>query len=151
MIVSSMEEMSMKVESGEIKFPVDVSTSKDGIGKWSMSRLWFAWMNSVAKWMSAQGVTMPLAVRASGELYGRRPFNADDAHELFSMQLLGCDADGTRLSWAKSPHDGMRVATKGERLHAMLRMEVWATDRGIVLLNPRDSEYRKLTQEMDNG
>lgn len=92
---------------------------------------------------------MPLAVRASGELYGQRPFNADDAHELFTMQLLGCDADGTRLSWAKSPHDGMRVATKGERIHAMQRMEAWATERGIVLLNPRDSEYRQLIEQQD--
>lgn len=126
-----------------------VSVSSGTTGKWGMSRLWRSWCASVAKWMSAQGVTMPLAVRASGELYGRRPFNADDAHELFTMQLLGCDADGTRLSWAKSPHDGMRVATKGERLHAMRRMEAWATERGIVLLNPRDSEYRQLIEQED--
>lgn len=127
-----------------------VSVSSGATGKWGCARLWRAWMNSVAKWMSsAQGVTMPLAVRASGELYGRRPFNADDAHELFSMQLLGCDADGNRLSWAKSSHDGMRVATKGERLHAMRRMEAWATERGVILFNPRDSEYRQLIEQQD--
>lgn len=126
-----------------------VSVSSGTTGKWGMSRMWRAWMNSVAKWMASQGVTMPLAVKASGEPYGVRQFNADDAHELFSMQLLGCDADGTRLSWAKSPHDGMRVATKGERLHAMRRMEAWATERGIVLFNPRDSEYRQLIDRQD--
>ena len=64
-----------------------VSVSSGTTGKWGMSRLWRSWMNSVAKWMASQGVTMPLAVKASGELYGARPFNADDAHELFSMQL----------------------------------------------------------------
>lgn len=43
----------------------------------------------------------------------------------------------------------MRVATKGERLHAMRLMEAWATERGIVLLNPRDSEYRQLIEQQD--
>lgn len=126
-----------------------VSVSSGTTGKWGMSRLWFAWMNSVAKWMASQGVTMPLAVKASGELYGVREFNKDDAHELFTKYCLGCDADGARLSWAKSPHDGMRVATKGERLHAMRRMEAWATERGIVLFNPRDSEYRQMIEQQD--
>lgn len=45
--------------------------------------------------------------------------------------------------------NGMRVATKGERLHAMRRMEAWATERVIVLLNPRGSEYRQLIEQQD--
>ena len=29
------------------------------------------------------------------------------------------------------------------------RMEAWATERGIVLFNPRDSEYRQLIEQQD--
>ena len=143
------EAMSLIQDEIERSHVAMVSVSSGTTGKWGLSRLWYAWMNSVAKWMASQGVTMPLAVKASGEVYGKRPFNADDAHQLFTMQLLGCDANGVRLSWAKSPHDGMRVATKGERIHAMQRMEAWATERGIQLMNPRDSEYRQLVDKMD--
>jgi len=126
-----------------------VSTQDAGTGKWGMARLWRAWMSSTAKWMAGNGATMPLCLRKSGENYGTRPFNANDAHELFTSQWLMVDKEGARLSWAKDPHDGMRTATKGERFICMVRHEQWATERGIMLFKPRDSEYSEL-ENSDN-
>ena len=99
--------------------------------------------------MAANGATMPLCISANGQNYGSRPFNADDAHELFTARWLGVDADGNRLSWSKQGREGMRAATKGERFLAMQQHEDWATERGIILLNPRDSEYRQLEREQN--
>jgi hypothetical protein len=113
--------------------------------KWGMSRLWRAWMASTAKWMADNGARMPLVLKADGGQYGSRLFSPEDAHHLFSCQWLGVDTDGIRLSWAKAPHDGMRLATKGEKLLAMQKHEAWASERGIILFHPRDSEYQKLT------
>lgn len=129
------------LESGKL---YDVSISERNIGKWSLSRLWRAWMSDIAKWMSANGATMPLVIGGNGEFSGQRAFNADDAHELFSVMTLGTDKDGNRLSWSKSGRDGCRPASKGERVLAMQRVEAWSSERGIKLLNPADSELRKI-------
>jgi len=126
-----------------------VSTQDPRTGKWGMARLWRSWMGSTAKFMCGNGVTMPLMFDASGKPFGKREFNPEDAHELFTAQWLGTDADGTRLSWSKSGRDGMRAATKGERYMAMLRHENWATERGIRLFNPKYSEYRELQQQQE--
>ena len=126
-----------------------VSVSSGTTGKWSMSRLWFAWMSATASWMAARGATMPLGPLESKQAYGSRPFNQDDAHCLFTTLHGYTDKDGERLSWSKSGHDGMRAATKGERLAMMMRHEAWASERGIQLMNPRDSEYRKLVEQQD--
>ena len=32
-------------------------------GKWGMARLWRSWMESTARFMAANGVTMPLMIR----------------------------------------------------------------------------------------
>jgi len=114
------------------------------IGKWSMTRLWRKWMQQTAGFMAANGVTMPLYIDSKGKHHGSRPFSAQDAHELFTDKWLGT-VNGKRLSWAKQAHDGMRPATKGERLLAMQKHEAWATQHGITLLNPRESEYRTLS------
>lgn len=124
-----------------------VNTQQGGTGKWGMARLWRAWMASTAEFMANNGVTMPLMFDANGKPYGRREFNASDAHELFSHQFLMCDSKGVRLSWSRSGRCGMRSATKGERLHAMNMMNSWATERGINLFSPRGSEYEKLNSE----
>jgi hypothetical protein len=130
--------------------PVLILTTQNGnTGKWGLARLWRAWMASTAKFMTTNGVTMPLMYDKDGRPYGKRAFNANDAHELFTHQYLGVDADGARLSWAKKDHEGMRVATKGERFNAMFKHEIWATERGIILFKPRDSEYSKLEQEQN--
>lgn len=125
----------------------DVSINERNIGKWTLTRLWRAWMSDIAKWMSANGATMPLVIGANGEFSGQRAFNADDAHELFTVMTLGTDKDGNRLSWSKSGRDGCRPASKGERVLAMQRVEAWASERAIKLLNPADSELRKIENE----
>jgi hypothetical protein len=122
-----------------------VSTQDAKTGKWGMAKLWRTWMQSTADWMAARGATMPLCLK-DGKPWGERAFNAEDAHELFTCQWLGLDADGTRLSWSKTGRDGMRAATKGERYHAMLKHECWASERGITLFVPRDSEYFDLRE-----
>lgn len=124
-----------------------VETKNANIGKWGMAKLWRAWMSSTAKFMAGRGAVMPLMIKADGSHYGERPFNAADAHELFTCKWLGVDKDGNRLSWSRSGHDDMRPATKGERFQAMQRHEVWATEKGITLFKPRDSEYCELEQE----
>ena len=92
---------------------------------------------------------MPLVIGSNGKNYGERQFSPDDAHELFTHQWLGCDADGMRLSWSKKGRDGMRPADKGQRFLAMLRHEEWALERGIMLFKPRDSELAELEREQN--
>ena len=103
-------------------------------------------MERTAVWMAANGATMPLLINAKGEYYGSRKFNKYDAHDCFTSQWLGLDENGNRLSWAKQPHDGMVPANKSQRYTAMLRHENWATERGIKLMVPRDSEYMQLKE-----
>lgn len=140
----TLQEAISGLESGKL---YDVSINERNIGKWTLTRLWRAWMSDIAKWMSANGATMPLVIGANGEFSGQRSFNADDAHELFSVMTLGTDKDGNRLSWSKSGRDGCRPASKGERVLAMQRVEAWASERAIKLLNPADSELRKIENE----
>lgn len=126
-----------------------VSSQGAGTGKWGMARLWRAWMASTAKWMAKRGATMPLMITKDGNNYGERPFDANDAHELFTAKWLLLNSDGERLSWSKSGRDGLRAATKGERFIAMMRHEDWATEKGIVLFKPRDSEYEQARLEQE--
>lgn len=126
-----------------------VTTQSADTGKWGMARLWRSWMASVAEFMANNGVTMPLMFNAKGEPYGLRRFNKGDAHELFTHKFLGVDHNGKRLSWAKTSHDDMRLATKGERFNALRQMESWATEKGVILIKPNDSEYCKLQKEQD--
>jgi len=132
------------------KNPVLVVTIQNaGIGRWGMSRLWRSWMATTADFMAKNGVTMPLMYASDGNPYGKRPFNCDDAHELFTRQHLGVDANGVRLSWSRKGNNGMRPATKGERFNAMMKHSEWCCERGIALLNPRDSEYKQLEQQQN--
>lgn len=146
-IIKDIDQLTEAIKKNELNFPMEVCAIDLNIGKWSLSKLWRAWMSDIAKWMSANGATMPLVIGANGEFSGQRAFNADDAHELFSVMTLGTDKDGNRLSWSKSGRDGCRPASKGERVLAMQRVEAWATSRGIKLLNPNDSDYFKLKLE----
>jgi|TARA_Y100000310_G_scaffold240330_1_gene244153 hypothetical protein len=126
-----------------------VSTQSPKTGKWGMARLWRSWMAATAKAQAANGVTMPLMIKGDGSYYGTRPFNEQDAHELFTHQWLGVGSDGMRLSWAKKDRDGMRAATKGERFTAMYKHDHWCLERGIILFKPRDSEYSQLEDEQN--
>ena len=126
-----------------------VSIKSAGTGKWGMSRLWRAWMKTTADFMASNGVTMPLMFDKNCKPYGKRPFNAQDAYELFIRQHMGVDEQGKRLSWAKQSGNGARVATKGERFHAMLKHQIWCTERGINLFNPRDGEFAAIEMEQN--
>ena len=124
-----------------------VNSQPAGTGKWGMARLWRGWMSTTAKFMAGNGAKMPLMIKDDGSWYGSRPFDENDAHELFTRQWLGVDENGARLSWAKSGEQ--RKATKGERFNALRKHEEWAINKGIILFKPRDSEYEKLEQEQN--
>jgi len=126
-----------------------VSCQSGDTGKWGMARLWRAWMETTAKFMAANGCTMPLMIKTDGSEYGKRPFNSSDAHELFTSQWLCIDSGGERLSWSKNGRDGMRSATKGERFNALRKHECWAVERGVMLFKPRSSEYCQIEKEQD--
>ena len=106
-------------------------------------------MEATAKVQAANGVTMPLMIKADGSFFGKREFSPQDAHELFTSQWLGFGEDALRLSWAKKSHSGMRAATKGERYIAMMKHDNWCVERGIALYRPRDSEYSQLEKEQN--
>jgi hypothetical protein len=131
----------------EKKSPLKVSIGTAHTGKWGMAKLWRMWMTSTAEFMAKNGVTMPLMLRQDGTSFGSRPFNAEDAHELFTHQWLGCDANGVRLSWSKTGHSGMRAADRGERFNALRKHEAWAIEKGLILFKPREGEYHRLEQE----
>ena len=127
-----------------------IVTAQDAnVGKWGMARLWRAWMAQTARFMADRGVTMPLMISGNGAHYGKREFNAQDAHELFTSKWLGQGDDGERLSWSKGGNSGKRAATKGERYHALRQHEQWCLEKGVTILIPRDSEYEQLTQEQN--
>jgi hypothetical protein len=123
------------------------SSQPANTGKWGLARLWRAWMATTAKFMTGNGARMPLMTKDDGTWYGSRPFNSDDAHELFTRQWLGVDENGERLSWAKSGEQ--RKATKGERFNALRQHENWCVEKGITLFKPRESEYVQLQNEQD--
>lgn len=128
--------------------PIKVTiTEYRGIGKWGMQRLWRSWMAVVADFMAENGATMPLMINQKGETYGKRRFNAQDAHELFTSQFLGLNEKGERLSWRKS--EGENVADKGQRFLAMLKLQAWCVEKGINLPMPRDSEFNDLNENQN--
>ena len=139
-------------ELGEHKVLI-VSYQQASTGKWGMARLWRAWMSTTAEFMAKNGVTMPLMINPDGVVYSSRPFNGDDAHELFTRQHLGVDENNRRLSWAKKikkENEGKeRTATKGERFNALRKHEEWASERGIILFKPRMGEYNDLIKKQD--
>lgn len=130
--------------------PVLIITAKEaGTGKWGLAKMWRAWMNDTAKFMAGNGVTMPLMIAKDGTYHGERPFNSEDAHELFTSKWLGTDSQGLRLSWSRKPHDGMRVAQRGERYNALRQHEEWCIMKGISLYNPIGSEFRQIGDEQN--
>ena len=126
-----------------------LTTQDPSIGKWGMAKLWRMWMSETAKFMAANGSVMPLMIGKDGKWFGDRPFDSNDAHELFTRQWLGIDGEGKRLSWAKDDRDGMRKATKAERYIAMMKHEDWCVEKGIILMVPRESEYFQTKKAQD--
>lgn len=144
----NLQDFMLEIQNELEEYPaLIISTQQANTGKWGMARLWRAWMQSTADFMANNGITMPLMFDANGKAYGKRPFNAQDAHELFTRQHLGVDENGERLSWAKNGNQ--RKATKGERFNALQRHEAWASERGIILFKPRGSEYDQLEKEQN--
>lgn len=139
-----MEEIQKELSEDKLLI---VNSQPAGTGKWGLARLWRMWMDSTAKFMAGNRARMPLFIKEDGSWYGSRPFDVNDAHELFTRQWLGVDEAGTRLSWAKS--GDQRKATKGERFNALRKHEQWAIEKGIILFKPRGSEYEKLEQEQN--
>lgn len=129
---------------GSLRFKI---TESSGNGKWGMARLWRKWMAITAQYMANNGSVMPLMIQKDGSWYGSRPFDANDAHELFTRQWLGTDKEGNRLSWQKK--EGANIADKGQRFMAMMKHQNWCIEKGIDLPLPRDSEYHEL-QEQQN-
>jgi len=140
-----MEELQVEIDEHKL---IIITSQAAGTGKWGMARLWRAWMATTAKFMAGRGSKMPLMIKPDGEWYGARPFDANDAHELFTRQWLGVDADGYRLSWAKSGKQ--RKATKGERFNALRKHEDWCIEKGITLFKPKGSEYQELIDKQND-
>lgn len=134
----------------EVCTMVKVSVTDPTIGKWTMTRLWRSWMGSTAKFMAGNGAIMPLVVNPDGTYTKTRPFDENDAHELFSRKYLGTDENGNRLSWAKTSVDGMKQADKSQRWYALSQHQIWMSERGIQYINPRDSEFVELLKHMDD-
>ena len=114
-------------------------------GKWGMSRLWRAWMASTAEWMAGNNIVMPKWMKEDGTYSKeKRPFNKNDAHELFTIQWMGTDEHGNRLSWAKEGDENAIIADKGQRFYALQQHQIWMTERGIKHINPREGEFASL-------
>lgn len=125
-------------ENGQARIQV----TKKNNGTLPMLKLWRMWMGVLGPWMASNGATMPLCMK-NGVPWGSRPFNADDAHELFSSQFMAVDAYGERYSWVlnRDENNGRKAASIGQRLRCMEQMQEWAIERGINLPVPERSEY----------
>lgn len=127
---------------------VNIEFSDKDPGSVNMLRTWRGWMNETATHMAHMGCTMPLYIDSKGDPHGSRPFNADDAHELFTMKYLGSDDQGRRKTWSMSrKDDGTVQASIGDRLWAMQSHLDWCSERGINITIPRNSEFNQLTEK----
>ena len=134
-----------KIKPGD-KVLVKIGTTDTG--KWGMARLFRVWCGLVGGFMEAQGITQPL-MQVNGKPWGVRPFNEADAYELFTVKAMGLAPNGKRYSWSKKGKDGRIPADKGQRFFAIQQLEEWATNKGINLPKPADSEYCKLEHEQN--
>lgn len=129
--------MVSRIEFGEDN-PIQVTIGplpKEEKNSWPMKKTWRMWMRQTARWMADNGATMPLVLR-DGVPVGKRPFNEQDAHELWVSTWLGVDPDGERYKTASGD--------KGQMLAMMDKHVAWAADRGCKLTIPRDCEYMEL-------
>lgn len=109
----------------------------------SMKRTWRMWMEDTAKWMAANGATMPLYHKPDGTPVGKRPFNKDDAYECFLRLWGGEDEDGDR--------EHQESTDKAVLLYIMDKHLAWASERGIPLRIPKDGEYMRLTKRAEGA
>lgn len=128
---------------------VKLRTVEESVGSDSMARTWRKWMGEISEHMAGAGVTMPLYIDSTGKHHGQRPFNAKDAHELFTMQFMGADSVGRRYSWAMNPDGGETVAPKSKRLYAMDKLVQWCAERAIPITIPRKGEYADAIRDQE--
>ena len=130
----------------------NVTITTKNNGTLPMLKLWRAWMGQIADFMNKRGRRMPLYMDENGNPKGERLMTGDDCHHAYTHLAMGCDENGVRLSWAMSDggSSGGRLATTGERLRAMDVIWQWAMGEGIPLVNPENSEYRKLQEEQNS-
>ena len=123
---------------------IQVEYKKESKGSQSMLNTWWWWMQETADYMHGRGCTMPLYFDSKGVAHGKRRFNRNDAHELFTIKWLGTDENGNRLSWSRDKkHPEKTIADSGQRHHALSQHDAYCTDRGISITIPIKSEYRE--------
>lgn len=101
-------------------------------------RTWRMWMEETAKHMAAAGV-MIYAHREDGEIIKSikpRPFNKEDAHELFVGLHGGHNADGLRELTGEAKVSFMQ--------HIMDRHLQWCGERCIIITIPHRGQYYDL-------
>lgn len=128
---------------------ISTTPPKSKPGRWGMARLWRSWMGVTSEFMAGNGAIMPLWVNKDGTYTKTRAFNAEDAHELFTIKHLGTDHNGKRLSWKKAPENGEVIADQGQRFHALQQHQIWMVERGIKHINPREGEFASLCAMAD--
>lgn len=135
-----------KVPLGQV---MRCDVKNESTGSVPMLRTWRKWMAETALHMAHFGCTMPLYIDSKGIPRGSRPFNADDAHELFTMKWLGCDDQGRRYSWGMSKSDDVTQAPFSKRLYAMDKHAQYCAERGIKITIPRRGEYADAMREQE--
>jgi len=122
---------------------VKLKVADTDVGTWSMSKTWRKWVSEAALHWHHRGITMPLFVDKEGKPHGTRPINADDCHSMYTIQFLGADEKGNRLSWKMDSDGGVTVATKEQRLHAMDRFCQHAAEYSIPITIPNQGDYQE--------
>ena len=133
--VAELKTLLSELWRGGINTPLTIEIKSIRGNSWPMKKTWRMWMRETADFMSGNGVTMPLGVTAEGVPWGKRPFNDDDAHELWVRHWMGVDSDGARYKTASGD--------KGEMVSMMDKHSAWAADKGLFLTIPQHGEYMK--------
>lgn len=131
--------------------PLKVQITQRNNGTIPMLKLWRMWMAEIARWKADRGSAMPLYYDHDGNPVGWRRFNENDAHEAYTYLCLGADENGNRYSWAvnSDEYEGRKVASIGQKLHAMQKFHQHCIEHGIPITIPDNSEYKQLQDKQD--
>lgn len=131
--------------------PLRVQITQKNNGTIPMLKLWRMWMSEIARYKADRGATMPLYFDSEGNAVGQRKFNANDAHEAYTHLCLGSDENGVRYSWAvnSDEYEGRKVASIGQKLHAMQKFHQHCIEHGVPITIPDNSEYKQLQDKQD--
>ena len=77
-------------------------------------------------------------------------FSKDDMHDLMRHKFLGYESKTIGKTELKDILRSTTKLLKGEMHHYMTQVDVWASEVGVFLQHPEDSEYMKL-QERQNA